>query len=1563
MLYQHKATLNIPNEIKTFKVYDEGGKTGIYSNNNRDTLVLIAPENHALKLTGNVTTATTGDFLKVYSGNGVASENLLGSKNSSIAGTSLDIGKMESYGRYMTLYFESDGSTNYAGLDLNVKVVDEENSITIVNAEGGMVTLTGGITSAKVGSEVQLNVTSNLSAGYLLSGIDVVDGDGDMVKLSSGGNFANPSATFIMPASPVSVSPHFTKDWNVAGDLYINMPTNENRVISIPSGVQSFKVYDDGGKNGNYSNDYEHSLRLTPPSGYVLQLEGSIKTNDDNDYLTVKDYADGRTLLDKGRSVSGKLYAASMLLTFHSDASGNNSGLDLTVTVIPKKNVTVVDDVTGGTIQANKNMATPGSAVTLTATMESGYYLQSVNITNSNGDKVNYDLDYPWYSNTSSATITFNMPTSDVTVTPVFTKNLTAAYAMSVNIPSSGTRSLTVPVGVKSFKIYNEGDENGNYSNNSNGSLVLTAPTGYIFELTGSIETYIISQNLVYGDCETWGEFQGQMACVARKREYVNICDKEDNLSVYDGSSVSATPLINGMYGCVNIGGSTDCTLDYMGEYKCGSLSNRTRISVEKNISSSNKMTLNFKSGASGTAAGLNLTVTLRKLNMDDLEDDGNGGKFVDMLLSKKVSIDIPSDVESFKIYDDGGKNGDYNNNNADTLVLNAPAGKIIELTGTIKTNVVKTYESSSCLQESTFDGWPYCYKTDNWYTNTCDIEDNLNIYDGSSVSATSLLQGKYGCLTSIGSHWSCIYYSPTATSRCDSHSSAPSIPWVSVGTLRSSGNTMTLVFKSNSSGSSEGLDLTARVIPIDYAIQVNGATNGKVLAKTTAHAGDVVSLTSVPTTSGYMLKDVVVKDASGNTVKVSQYSFSVSEFIMPAKNVEVTPTFTNNLTAEGGLHLDMRKNVDFDPSFTKSVQSFKIYDNGGKSGAYEANSDDILRLAAPSGYRIKLTGYVTLEKGADSLYVFDGSSLETKLYGGTSSSNNVKTSIGEISSSDNHLTLRFKSNASKQYAGLDLTVTLIPTYTVAVETVVGGSVSSDKASASKDETVTLTASAKEGYLFDGVSVEDADGNVVALSKDIHWYSGVSENVVTFSMPTNAVTVTPKFSSIDDLYVNMSTRGGIDVNIPENVTSFKIYDDGGKDGNYSNKAACELYVKYDKNSGNAGLKLSGSVSAPKDGVNLDVYAWDEDADAIDMFYMYQGSSDGHAEDIGTFINSSSLVFEFRTGNVGDGAGLDLRVDVVKSPGGGVEVVYDDAHVKGNGNLKRWVTITDGDKTSKVNIPEDVAVESVDMTRTFTPDVYSTMVLPFSVSTEKVEGLKAALRYNGIKTVNGVSSIRMKVVWAAECVIKDDKDKCVSYKDTVLNANTPYMVLMGQGKLVVNGGVTLKKTAPADTSIDGWIFRGTWQYKKWGSKQENSENYDPETGYAYGFAASESGSGDNKISVGEFVRAGEGAWISPMRAYLVRADKAPVQGVRANGNYVMRPSFAQEELPELLSVVIDHGDGDEEHTTVIGHFNTRTGEFKMNNDAAKRTFDVKGRNVGDKANKARGAYYGKKVIAK
>ena len=315
-----------------------------------------------------------------------------------------------------------------------------------------------------------------------------------------------------------------------------------------------------------------------------------------------------------------------------------------------------------------------------------------------------------------------------------------------------------------------------------------------------------------------------------------------------------------------------------------------------------------------------------------------------------------------------------------------------------------------------------------------------------------------------------------------------------------------------------------------------------------------------------------------------------------------------------------------------------------------------------------------------------------------------------------------------------------------------------------------------------------------------------------------------------------------------------------------------------------------------------------------------------------------------------------------------------------GAVKIYTYATDGRKEAVINgdyshknkpneqrdavaIPNDIVVNNVVMSRKFPVNVYSTIVLPFSVNTENVEGLSAVLYYNGIKKENGKSSIRMKVLWAEDNLIMGKNGQYVHYNHTNMLANTPYLLLMNDPTFAIKSKaypITLERTTSAeeDANGSGWTFRGTWKYKEWGPKQEDSpENYDSETGYAYGFSAAASG---DKINVGDFVRVGEGAWIRPMRAYLVRDDKK-AQLARANGAYVNRPSVVQEELPEIMSIVIDNGRDDEGQTTVIGHFNTRTGEIKM--IPQNRTFDIKGRNVGNKANKARGAYYGKKVLKK
>ena len=83
-----------------------------------------------------------------------------------------------------------------------------------------------------------------------------------------------------------------------------------------------------------------------------------------------------------------------------------------------------------------------------------------------------------------------------------------------------------------------------------------------------------------------------------------------------------------------------------------------------------------------------------------------------------------------------------------------------------------------------------------------------------------------------------------------------------------------------------DDVTVTATFQAIDYTITISETTNGTVTTdKTTAHIGDVVTLTVSPA-DGYELEDLTV-EADGKTITVTD-----NKFTMPAGNVTVTATF-----------------------------------------------------------------------------------------------------------------------------------------------------------------------------------------------------------------------------------------------------------------------------------------------------------------------------------------------------------------------------------------------------------------------------------------------------------------------------------------------------------------------------------------------------------------------------------------------------------------------------------------------------------------------------------------------
>lgn len=106
-----------------------------------------------------------------------------------------------------------------------------------------------------------------------------------------------------------------------------------------------------------------------------------------------------------------------------------------------------------------------------------------------------------------------------------------------------------------------------------------------------------------------------------------------------------------------------------------------------------------------------------------------------------------------------------------------------------------------------------------------------------------------------------------------------------------------------------------------------------------------------------------------------------------------------------------------------------------------------------------------------------------------------------------------------------------------------------------------------------------------------------------------------------------------------------------------------------------------------------------------------------------------------------------------------------------------------------------------------------------------------------------------------------------------------------------------------------------------------------------------------ISVGQFVKVGEGAFIKPLRAYIYKSSVP--QSVK--GAYVLRQTASiDNDIPDVMNVVIvDRKKDGAEQTTVIGQFNSRTGEIRLNRPT--RTYDLKGRHVHDAGRMAKGVY--------
>ena len=519
-------TLTLANaDIPSFKVYDNGGKSGDYDTYCSGTLVITAPEGYILQISGSVSIRDYGDYLTVYDGSD-ASGNILIDQLSGI----VDITPVvSSTGQSLTLYFKSDSFQNRGGLDLTVTLVNpnENYDITIITDDNGFVE--SDKLEAKYKDLVTLTATPN--DGFVLSGLSVKDVDNNEVTVDWI-TYLN-TATFIMPCGAVTVTPTFTDDPAATSDApYVNMPTLYTKNITIPEGVMRVKVYDDGGKNGNCSSNSNGYLVLTAPEGYNLRVSGTITAGGTNtyDHLTVYDGSDKNApkLIDEAQS--SNWYTTTSIPTVTSTgqtimlwfyASWDNcKGLDLTVELVSistEYDITVNNPDEGGTVSPDGATAVVNQTVTLTAEPDEGFVLTDLIVTDANNNLVDV-TDMIWY--TALNTATFSMPASDVTVTPTFTDDLTSLY---INMPQTGIKTAVIPARIPSFKVYDNGGADNDYSFSCDGALSINAPEGYKIQLSGRIMTSQDDYFTVYDNNEASGNKLLDAAVSADYYEWTDI--------------------------------------------------------------------------------------------------------------------------------------------------------------------------------------------------------------------------------------------------------------------------------------------------------------------------------------------------------------------------------------------------------------------------------------------------------------------------------------------------------------------------------------------------------------------------------------------------------------------------------------------------------------------------------------------------------------------------------------------------------------------------------------------------------------------------------------------------------------------------------------------------------------------------------------------------------------------------------------------------------------------------------------------------------------------------------
>ena len=1068
-----------------------------------------------------------------------------------------------------------------------------------------------------------------------------------------------------------------------------------------------------------------------------------------------------------------------------------------------------------------------------------------------------------------------------------------------VNFPQSGneaTLTITaedISAGKTTFKIYDdggkggsvtEGNQPGNYTSCYKGYLIIKVPTGYVIQFTGTIATFGRSHYLRMRDGATSNsaKLTRDLNSPFSKTEDIGVLLSTGNsvmmyfmadagdatragfeltaklINVNDAYNVNVASAVDGSIVSDKSTAKVHETVTLTATPNTGYMlcdvevkdATGHIINISGNLWQDGVQNVTFKMPASAVT----VTPIFRT----------SGNLYVNMPVDGTINRTIPTTETSIKVYDDGGSDGNYNYRANGYLLLTAPEGYRMKLSGSIK----------------------------------CGTNQNqgLTVYDGKS--------GEY----------------PTPILMEDKHGNINDI-----GTVTTTDRYMLLFFCSKFQDDCSGLDLTVTLVDArqSRAVNITAATGGSITANpSSAKVHETVELNITPSTN-YLLKNLTVTDENNNVIETSGgewYSNSnTATFTMPATAVTVTPIFTNKWTATNdGLNINMPANGNINATIPSNVQSYKVKYNYSIS----KTGSSTLKMTAPEGYLLQLSGSVSIT-GNDEVHflVYDGDGVinSSKLIESSSSENNII-----LVSTGNEMTINCWTvhSANGKKWNLDMTVTLISTnatnnITIS-NSITNGKVESDKASATTNETVTLTVTPSEGYVLESISVTDGNGAILltpaatnATFGDAKYYA---TNEISFKMRSSDATVNATFMDKKDFYIKIPQTGQRDFIIPDGITSFKVYDNSGKDGYYyvndNGKLLLTAPVGYT-------IKVSGYVKLyyADNGDYLDIYDGSNTSSTkLGHFWNENDNTGNQTTSVSATSSTNQMLLHFVANNryyVDDNGGVYLTVSLLPiaydityhgidgatfsttkpttytvkeaitlvnptkddytflgwTYDGQTEPVETVTIPKGSTGTKEFtanwkqelgaltlyyfgnrttaeiqgdfINTTSEDKPLVISEPK--TVDKVIFKRSFTKGIPATIMLPFNFTLDASIGS----------------------FYTIESVAKNDNGEWIATPKVVtgtLQANTPYMFKAAKDlkelSFADENGITLQSTSTIEINTNGdWTLHGVYE----------KTMLDGDGEFNYGFAG-QAVTADG-ISVGDFIRAGEGVWADPMRCYL------------------------------------------------------------------------------------------------